>query len=202
MLQNRSYDGDITFLETGVSKFQQSTPHVRGLARWPLVARRVRHVLDSLIIRFHKLLQFVFMNDTSITETSSLLPISQPSISKQQMSRSRIFKTSAREPLTQHPHAKLRTDSVRGPLSWLNPTRARFDIFPKGTAWQDGGSDSEVRHVGERPSMPANAQVVRILMGRTLPSVLDRIAAAAKTVLCFGPIVESESLADPSTRRI
>ncbi|KAL9073644.1 MAG: hypothetical protein Q9157_004674 [Trypethelium eluteriae] len=44
------------------------------------------------------------------------------------MSRSTTFKSPARQPLVHHSQAQLKPDHVQGPVSFFNPTRARFDL--------------------------------------------------------------------------
>ena len=77
------------------------------------------------------------------SETSPLLPFSASSPNSPSwyfnMSRSSTFQSAARQALTKHPSAKLNENEVRGPISWLNPTRALFDLQPKDkTATTDG----------------------------------------------------------------
>ncbi|KAK3719307.1 hypothetical protein LTR37_004526 [Vermiconidia calcicola] len=47
------------------------------------------------------------------------------------MQRSTNFISPARQPLLDHPRAQLRHDKVKGPLPFLNPTSATFDLVPK-----------------------------------------------------------------------
>ena len=67
------------------------------------------------------------------SETSPLLPSCAPPSSSRffDMSRSSTFQTAARQALTKHPSAKLNEDEVRGPVSWLNPTHALFELLPR-----------------------------------------------------------------------
>jgi hypothetical protein len=68
-----------------------------------------------------------------VPETQPLLPVPlaerRGAANTKKMQRSSTFVTTpGRAKTLKHPFAELREDHVSGPITWLNPTRARFNL--------------------------------------------------------------------------